>query len=79
MLADTVTTLLNIEKGEERSCEKETVVLLLCGLEPARDSVMGSQTKRVFRGQVTFPSMGLSIQVSGSIFEFNIMCILRVL
>lgn len=55
------------------------MVLLLYGFEPERDRVIGSQAKRVFRGQVTFPSMGLSIEVSRSICEFNVTCILRLL
>lgn len=50
-----------------------------CGFDPARGRVMGSQTKRVFKGPVRFLSMGLSIEVNGSICELNVMCILRVL
>lgn len=55
------------------------MVLPLRGFEPESDRVVGSRAKRVFRGQVTFPSMGLSIEVSGSICEFNVTCILRLL
>lgn len=70
---------LSIEKGEESCWEKEIVGLPHCGLDPARDRVMESQTKRVFKGPVTFLRTGLSIEVNGSICELSVMCILRVL